>query len=90
MLKEEIEQIDEFAAIGRVFDKLKEVGKNAINWIKNLVTKILNAVKNALNKIAQMGSKMFEGLFKFIGIEIRTVRTSFPADLNGFIFGTKD
>ena len=90
VLKEEIEQIDEFAAIGRVFDKLKEVGKNAINWIKNLVTKILNAVKNALNKIAQMGSKMFEGLFKFIGIEIQTVRTSFPADLNGFIFGTKD
>ena len=37
-----------------------------------------------------MGSKMFEGLFKFIGIEIQTVRTSFPADLNGFIFGTKD
>jgi hypothetical protein len=90
VLKEEMEQLDEFAAIGRVFDKLKDVGRNAINWLKNLITKIIKAVSNTLNKIAQMGSKMFEGLFRFIGIEIDRVNASFPSDINGFVFGMKD
>ena len=90
VLKEEIEQLDEFAVIGRVFDKLKDVGRNAINWIKNLIGKIIKAVSNALSKIAQMGSKMFEGLFKFIGIEMDKVNASFPSDINGFVFGMRD
>ena len=90
VLKEEIEQLDEFVAIGKVFDKLKDVGRNAINWLKNLITKIIKAVSNALNKIAQLGSKMFEGLFRFIGIEMDKVNASFPSDINGFVFGMGD
>ena len=91
VLKEEIEQLDEFAIIGRVFDKLKDVGKNAINWVKNLITKIVNAVKNALDKIATLGKKMFEGLFKFIGMELdSSTKITYPSDISGFVFGMSD
>ena len=91
MLKEEIEQLDEFAIIGKVFDKLKEVGKNAINWVKNLITKIVNALKNALDKIATLGKKMFEGLFKFIGMELdSSTKITYPSEINAFVFGTKN
>mgnify|MGYP000636624311 CR=1 FL=1 len=91
VLKEEIEQLDEFIAIGRVFDKLKDVGRNAINWIKNLIGKIIKAVSNALDKIAKLGKKMFEGLFKFLNIQLdSSTKITYPSEINGFIHGMAD
>ena len=91
VLQEEIEQLDEFAAIGKVFGKLKDVGKNALNWLKNLIGKIMKAVKNALDKIAKLGKKMFEGLFRFIGMELDSkTKITYPSDINGFVFGMAD
>ena len=90
-IKKTQSEVDEFAIIGKVFDKLKDVGKNAINWVKNLITKIVNAVKNALDKIATLGKKMFEGLFKFIGMELdSSTKITYPSEINAFVFGTKD
>ena len=60
------------------------MGKDAILWVKNLITKILKAVQQALDKIKRMGKKVFEGIFNFIGIE-PTVRTSIPGEIEGFV-----
>ena len=85
-LTEETEQLDEFKFISRTFDRLKNMGKDAILWAKNLITKIMKAIKDALNKIKQMGEKMFEGAIKFLGIK-PDVKASLPSDLDGFIYG---
>ena len=89
LIEETQQQLDEFKFIGRTFDKLKKMGKNAILWVKNLIGKILKAVSDALNKIKQMGEKMFSGLFKFLGIKPE-VKASLPKNLNGFIYGMAD
>ena len=83
-LKEEVEELDEFRFIGRAFDRIKKMGKDAILWVKNLITKILKAVQQALDKIKKMGKKVFEGIFKFIGIE-PTVDTKIPSKIEGFV-----
>ena len=87
VLKEEITQLDEFAIIRRTFSRLKSIGKKALNWVKNLVNKIITKVKQTLNKIKQLGSKLFEKLFEFLGIELKSVRASFPSDISGFVYG---
>ena len=83
-LTEETGQLDEFKFIGRAFTRLKKMGKNAILWVTNLITKILKAVKQALMKIKQMGEKMFAGLFKFIGLA-PSVKTTIPASIKVFV-----
>ena len=88
-LIEETNQLDEFKFIGKTFDRLKSMGKNAILWAKNLIAKIMKAVKNALNRIKKMGKKMFEGTIKFLGIA-PDVKASLPSDLNGFVYGMAD
>jgi len=84
-LREEVEQLDEFRFIGRTFDRIKKMGKNAILWVKNLITKILTAVKKALDKIKRMGKKIFEGIFKFIGVGPSTINSNLPNDIEGFV-----
>ena len=84
LLREEVEELDEFRFIGRAFDRIKKMGKDAILWVKNLITKILKAVQQALDKIKRMGKKVFEGIFNFIGLE-PTVRTSIPGKIEGFV-----
>ena len=59
LLKEETEQLDEFKFIGKAFNRIKGMGKNALLWVKNLITKILKAVSDALAKIKKMCSKLF-------------------------------
>ena len=83
-LTEETGQLDEFKFIGRAFTKIKKMGKDAILWVTNLITKILKVVKQALMKIKQMGEKMFAGLFKFMGIA-PSVNTNLPANIDGFV-----
>ena len=91
VLKEELEQLDEFAIIDKVFNKLKDVGRNAINWVKNLIKKIITKVKEAFEKIAKMGKKMFEGLFKFLNIQLdSSTRITYPSEINGFVHGMAD
>ena len=51
----------------------------------------MKAVKNALDKIAKLGKKMFEGLFRFIGMELDSkTKITYPSDINGFVFGMAD
>ena len=90
VLSEEITQLDEFAIIRRTFAKLKDMGKKAINWIKNLINKIMKKVKQTLDKIRKMGAKIFEALFEFLGIELNSVKTSLPSDISGFVYGVSD
>ena len=90
-LKEEIEQLDEFAILNKVFNKLKDVGRNAINWVKNLIKKIIKAVSKALDKIAKLGKKMFQELFDYIGMKLdSSTKITYPSDISGFVFGMSD
>ena len=50
----------------------------------------MNAVRSVLNKIKELGAKMFEALFNFIGIEVERVDMSVSSDIKGFIFGTHE
>ena len=43
--------------------------------------------QRALNKIKEMGAKLFEKLFEFFNIVIASVKESFPKDLHGFVYG---
>ena len=83
-LREEVGQLDEFRFISRTFDRIKKMGKNAILWVKNLITKILTAVKKALDKIKRMGKKVFEGIFNFVGLT-PTVNSKLPNEIQGFV-----
>ena len=90
VIKEDIDKLDEFKIIGRTLTKLKDIGKNALNWFKGLLSKIMKKVKQTLQRIKKMGSKMFQSLFDFLGIELKSVKVSTPSDLNGFIYGMSD
>ncbi len=86
-LHEEIEQLDEFTIMRNVFNKVKSLTSKAKAWLNNLFVKIMKRVKSALEKIKQMGAKMFEKLFEFFNIVITSVAESFPRNLHGFIYG---
>ena len=85
VLKEEIYLLDEFKIIGRTLGKLKKLGKSALTWFRGLISKIMKKVKQSLDKIKRMGAKMFQTLFKFLGIELKSVRVSLPSEMEGFV-----
>ncbi len=87
VLKEDIYQLDEFAIIRRTVNKLKKIGRSAKMWTMNLISKIAKKVEKTLNAIKKMGSRVFEGLFKFLGIELKSVKQSLPKDVEEFAFG---
>jgi len=89
-LNEEIEQLDEFAIMRNVFNKVKGLTSKAKKWLTNLLKKIMIKVKAALDKIKQMGAKLFEKLFEFFNIAIASVKESFPKDISGFVYGMAD
>ena len=89
-LHEEIEQLDEFSIMRKVFNKVKGITSKAKTWLNNLFVKIMKRVKAALDKIKQLGAKMFEKLFEFFNIALAAVRESFPKDLYGFVYGMAD
>ena len=86
-LQEDLLQGDEFFLIERIFNKLKALTSKAKNWLNNMYKKIIIRVKSALNKIKEMGAKLFEKLFEFFNIVIASVKESFPKDLHGFVYG---
>ena len=45
----------------------------------------MKKVKQSLDKIKSMGAKMFQTLFKFLGIELKSVRVSLPSEMEGFV-----
>ena len=89
-LNEELEQLDEFALIGKIFNKLKGMTSRAKFWLTQLFKKIIAKVHVALEKIKEMGTKLFENLFKFFNIEIKSVKESIPSDIHGFVYGMAD
>jgi len=74
----------------KTFAKLKSVGKNALNWLKNLIGKIMKKVKQTLDNIKKLGAKVFEALFEFLGIELKSAKASLPTDISGFVYGMTD
>ena len=83
-LTEDIVQLDEFALIKSLWKKMKDVGKNASKWINGLFKKVFARVKKVLAAIAKLGEKMFQFLFRFLGIEPDKVTVSAPSDIEYF------
>ena len=50
----------------------------------------MKKVKMVFARIKQMGEKMFDALFEFLGIEISSVKESVSKELQGFIYGMTD
>ena len=89
-LNEELEQLDEFAVIKNIFNKLKGFTNKAKSWLTGLFKKIMARVRAALEKIKQMGTKLFEALFDFFNIDVQSVKENFPSDVHGFVYGMSD
>ena len=89
-LHEEMEQLDEFAIIKKVVDKLKGLAGSAKVWVQSLFKKIMNKVKKTLQAIKKLGAKMFDALFRFLGIELKSVKETLPTDIHGFVYGMAD
>ena len=85
VLKENIYKLDEFKIISQTLTKLKSIGKNALNWFKGLLSKIMKKVKQSLDRIKKLGSKMFQSLFDFLGIELKDVKVSVPSEIKAFV-----
>jgi len=84
-LTEEIVQLDEFALLKSVFKKIKNVGKDATKWLSGFFKRVFKQVTKVLNGIAKLGSKLFEALFDFLGIEADNVKASVPSELADFV-----
>jgi len=89
-LNEDLVMLDEFAVLRKVWNKVKEVGKNALNWAKGFFAKVMKKVKVVFEKIKKMGKKIFEATFEFLGISISKVSANVPKDIQGFIYGMAD
>ncbi len=85
LLKEDIVELDEFKIIDKTIKKMKLIGKNSIKWIKSLLGRILSAIKKGLDKVKEMGVKMFEGLFHFLGVSVVDVTSTIPSEIEGFL-----
>ena len=48
--------------------------------------KIMKAIKGAFNKIKKLGKKMFQAMFKFLGVSPE-VKSTIPNEINGFVYG---
>jgi hypothetical protein len=83
-LNEEIVQLDEFALLKSVFNKIKNVGKNATKWLQGFFAKVFEQVTKVLKVIAKLGATMFTVLFRFLGIEVGKVTANVPSDIDHF------
>ena len=68
-LTEEHMQLDEFALFNKLKAKARSIGKNISNKILRVVNAITKRIKEAFNFIKSLGSKMLNGLLKFLGFE---------------------
>ena len=89
-LNEDLEMLDEFAVLKKVWDKIKGIGGSALNWLKGFIGRVMKKIRAAFDKIKKLGAKMYHGLLNFMGIEISSVKETVPSDLQGFIYGTAD
>ena len=45
----------------------------------------MKKVKQSLDRIKKLGSKMFQSLFDFLGIELKDVKVSVPSEIKAFV-----
>lgn len=85
LLTEDVEYLNEFAVIRNVFRKVKNMGKDAIKWVSNLMERVFTQFKNHIESLRRLGGLFFQELFQFLGIEIKFVSMSMPKELEGFV-----
>ena len=69
VLTEEIMQLDEFSLFRKIKGKASTVAKNVASKIQKVYNAIIQRLKEAFNFIKSLGSKMLNGLLKFLGFE---------------------
>jgi len=85
LLTEDVEYLNEFAVIKKVFRRIKGMGKDAIKWVSNLMERIFTQFQRHLETLKRLGKSFFQELFQFLGIEIKSVSMSMPRELEGFV-----
>jgi hypothetical protein len=83
-LTEDIVQLDEFALLKSIYSKMKSIGKNASKWLNGFFDKVFAQVGKVLKAIAKLGEKMFQVLFRFLGIDVDKVTANVPSDIDHF------
>lgn len=87
LLKEDLQQLDEFRIIGSVLNTLTKLGKNAKVWFTNLVKTIMAAVSKAFDQIRKLGAKAYHALLGFLGLEVADAGfDKLPKEYAEFIF----
>lgn len=68
-------QLNEWDALVKLFDKIKEFSPKVIDKVKSIYNKIMERVRKVLNSIKTLGKNMIEALMYFLGIEIASGET---------------
>ena len=84
-------QLKRFNEVNTIRSTYKKDPETKKTELKKVYNRLFGKLKNALDKIAKLGKKMFEGLFRFIGMELDSkTKITYPSDINGFVFGMAD
>ena len=75
--------MDEFQLFNKLASGLKNVSAKVKNQVKNILSTIMKRVKEAIDYIKTLGSKMFNSILNFLGMEVSNVKinTSGPFPL---------
>ena len=83
LLEGDRQQLDEFQLFNKLASGLKNVSAKVKNQVKNILSTIMKRVKEAIDYIKTLGSKMFNSILNFLGMEVSNVKinTSGPFPL---------
>lgn len=85
LLNEDLEQLDEFQILNKVWQKTKEFAKSVVDKAKKIINAIIERIKGAFNWIKKQGSKIMNAMLYFFGIRIDKVNLKsgggYPLDI---------
>ena len=80
LILENNEQLNEFKMFSNLIGRIKNVSGEIKLKLKNVYNSIMTRIKKVLNKIKTLGSKMFDAICGFIGIQVQSINASGGGD----------
>jgi len=80
LMLENNEQLNEFKMFSNLIGRIKNVSGEIKLKLKRVYDSIMERIKKVLNKIKTLGSKMFEAICGFIGVQVQSVNVSGGGD----------
>ena len=74
LLTEELQQLDEFALLNNLKQKISDFGSSIKRTVLNVWKNIMERIKRALAMIARLGKKALASLRKFFGLDIANAK----------------